>query len=127
MARVVTLCFILLEIVFVLSMANGSESSESQVTKLGNDDKLMVSMSFKADPPSSNVESSNEKHEDEDEEAAEAPEIRRMGKHHHHSSSESIAGGTVIIGGLVTTIFAAVFCYIRVTRRNNSSTIDSKI
>ncbi|RZC46364.1 hypothetical protein C5167_039312 [Papaver somniferum] len=114
-------------------MANGSESSESQVTKLGNDDKLMVSMSFKADPPSSNAESLNEKtededeDEDEDEEVAEAPEIRRMGKHHHHSSSESIAGGTVIIGGLVTTIFAAVFCYIRVTRRNNSSTIDGKI
>ncbi|KAI3834117.1 hypothetical protein MKX03_017504 [Papaver bracteatum] len=108
-------------------MANGSESSESQVTKLGNDDKLMVSMSFKADPPSSNAESSNEKTEDEDGEVAEAPEIRRMGKHHHHSSSESIAGGTVIIGGLVTTIFAAVFCYIRVTRRKNSSTIDSKI
>ncbi|MCL7027983.1 hypothetical protein MKW94_025903 [Papaver nudicaule] len=110
-------------------MANGSESSESQVTKLGNHDKLMVSKSFKANPPSTNAESLNEKTEDEDEdedEVAEAPEIRRMGKH-HHSSSESIAGGTVILGGLVTTIFAAVFCYIRVTRRNNSSTIGSKI
>ncbi|KAF2285260.1 hypothetical protein GH714_039941 [Hevea brasiliensis] len=45
---------------------------------------------------------------------AEAPEIRRMGK--HHSSDKSVAGG-VIIGGLVTAIFAAVFCYIRVTRK----------
>ncbi|KAI3959555.1 hypothetical protein MKX01_025071 [Papaver californicum] len=126
MDRVALLCFILLEIVFVLSMANGSEIWESQVAKLGNDDKLMVSMSFKANPPSSNAELLNEKTEDEDE-VAEAPEIRRMGKHHHHSSSESMAGGTVIISGLVTTIFAAVFCYIRVTRRHNSSTIDSKI
>ncbi|KAI3986552.1 hypothetical protein MKX01_014090 [Papaver californicum] len=107
-------------------MANESESSESQEAKLGNDDKPMFSMSFKANPPSSNVESLNEKIEDEGE-VAEAPEIRRMGKHHHHSSSESIAGGTVIISGLVTTILVVVFRYIRVTRRDKSSIIDRKI
>lgn len=49
---------------------------------------------------------------------AEAPEIRKLGKHDHHSD-KSVAGGGVIIGGLVTAIFAAVFCYIRVTRKRN--------
>ncbi|KAI4334059.1 hypothetical protein L6164_018796 [Bauhinia variegata] len=48
-------------------------------------------------------------------ETAEAPEIRRLGK--HHSADKSVAGGGVIIGGLVTAICAAVFCYIRVTRK----------
>nr|GEV87366.1 hypothetical protein CTI12_AA191400 [Tanacetum cinerariifolium] len=38
-------------------------------------------------------------------------------KHNHHSSS--VAGGGVIIGGLVTVTFAAVCCYIRVTRRRD--------
>ncbi|KAF5200214.1 hypothetical protein FRX31_010196 [Thalictrum thalictroides] len=56
-------------------------------------------------------------------EIAEGPAgIRKMGKHHDHHSSEdeSIAGGGVIIGGLVTATFAAVFCYIRVTRKKNT-------
>lgn len=50
--------------------------------------------------------------------AAEAPHIRRLGK--HHSTDKSVAGGGVIIGGLVTAIFAAVFCYIRVTRKRDT-------
>lgn len=51
---------------------------------------------------------------------AEAPAmIRRLGK--HHSTDKSVAGGGVIIGGLVTAIFAAVFCYIRVTRRKDNT------
>ncbi|KVH95960.1 hypothetical protein Ccrd_001961 [Cynara cardunculus var. scolymus] len=36
---------------------------------------------------------------------------------HHHSSDRSVAGGGIIIGGLATVTFAAVYCYIRVTRR----------
>lgn len=51
---------------------------------------------------------------------AEAPNIRRMGK--HHSTDKSVAGGGVIIGGLVTAIFAAVFSYIRVTRKRDRDT-----
>ncbi|KAL8196613.1 hypothetical protein R6Q57_024908 [Mikania cordata] len=35
-------------------------------------------------------------------------------KHHH---SPGVAGGGVIIGGLATVTFAAVYCYIRVTRK----------
>lgn len=38
---------------------------------------------------------------------------------HHHSSDKSVAGGGVIIGGLATVTFAAVYCYIQVTRRRN--------
>ncbi|KAM3216417.1 hypothetical protein P3L10_025858 [Capsicum annuum] len=39
---------------------------------------------------------------------------------HHHSADKSVAGGGVIIGGLVTAIFAAVYCYIRVTRKKEN-------
>ena len=73
-------------------------------------------------PVSGATESSTSSSEEEGEysKAAEAPEshIRRLGK--HHSTDKSVAGGGVIIGGLVTAIFAAVFCYIRVTRKRDS-------
>ncbi|OVA11634.1 hypothetical protein BVC80_8997g5 [Macleaya cordata] len=133
MARLLVLCLILVEVLSLLAMAHGSESSESNVpNKVGIDSedhqhkRLGPNL---ANPPSSTSEKSSlsdeSKTEDQDE-VAEAPEIRRMGKHHHHSSTdESIAGGGVIIGGLATAIFAAVFCYIRVTRRRN--TTESKI
>ncbi|CAJ1956408.1 unnamed protein product [Sphenostylis stenocarpa] len=61
--------------------------------------------------------SSKEERESKAEEAM-APDIRRIGK--HHSTDESVAGGGVILGGLVTVTFAAVFCYIRVTRKRDS-------
>ncbi|KAI8567480.1 hypothetical protein RHMOL_Rhmol02G0125400 [Rhododendron molle] len=35
-----------------------------------------------------------------------------------HSSHKSAAGGDVILGGFATALVAAIFCYIRVTRRN---------
>nr|KYP50322.1 hypothetical protein KK1_027897 [Cajanus cajan] len=63
------------------------------------------------------VESSSEEKNGESK-GAEAPQIRRLGK--HHSTDKSVAGGGVIIGGLVTAIFAAVFCYIRVTRKRGT-------
>nr|XP_027063821.1 uncharacterized protein LOC113690194 [Coffea arabica] len=53
---------------------------------------------------------------------AEAPDqvvVRKMSK--HHSTDKSVAGGGVIIGGLVAAVFAAVYCYIRVTRKESSS------
>ncbi|KAF5764502.1 hypothetical protein HanXRQr2_Chr15g0692791 [Helianthus annuus] len=40
-------------------------------------------------------------------------------ENHRHSSDKSVAGGGVIIGGLVTVTFAAVYCYIRVTRKRD--------
>ncbi|KAB2613440.1 hypothetical protein D8674_035756 [Pyrus ussuriensis x Pyrus communis] len=50
---------------------------------------------------------------------AEAPSLRRLGpaEKSEKKADKSVAGGGIIIGGLVTTIFAAVFCYIRVTRK----------
>ncbi|TKY66929.1 hypothetical protein E2542_SST09820 [Spatholobus suberectus] len=69
-----------------------------------------------ADRPVSGESSSEE--ESGESKAAEAPQIRRLGK--HHSTDKSVAGGGVIIGGLVTAIFAAVFCYIRVTRKRDT-------
>lgn len=64
-----------------------------------------------ADQPVSGVAESSQ--------VAEAPDIRRLGK--HRSTDKSMAGGGVILGGLVTTIFAVVFCYIRVTRRRDAA------
>ncbi|KAL7128856.1 hypothetical protein ABFS83_13G022000 [Erythranthe nasuta] len=55
---------------------------------------------------------------------AEAPaelESRKMGG--HHSPDKSVAGGGVILGGLVTAIFAAVYCYIRVTRKRSPESL----
>lgn len=65
-------------------------------------------------PPTSSSSESESSEIGEEFTAAEAPEIRRLGK---HKSDKSEAGGDVIIGGLVTAIFAAVFCYIRITRK----------
>ncbi|KAF8414049.1 hypothetical protein HHK36_002048 [Tetracentron sinense] len=101
MARFLLVCLILGEVLMVQGMAH-----ESQKVGTGG----VVGF---ADAPVASGESS----EGEKSGVAEAPGIRRMGK--HHSSGESVAGGDVIIGGLATAIFAAVFCYIRVTRRRN--------
>ncbi|KAI3465660.1 hypothetical protein Pfo_022323 [Paulownia fortunei] len=67
------------------------------------------------------ADSPAEKVHDHERETAEAPESRRMGK--HRSSDGSVAGGGVIVGGLVTAIFAAVCCYIRVTRRRRAEVL----
>ncbi|KAM1492008.1 hypothetical protein ACFXTH_024074 [Malus domestica] len=56
---------------------------------------------------------------------AEAPSFRRLGPvgkggktgEGEKKANNSVAGGGIIIAGLVTTISAAVFLYIRVTRR----------
>lgn len=78
-----------------------------------------------ADPPA--VDNTAADHSKEEggsieETAAEAPDeavARKLAK--HHSTDKSVAGGGVIIGGLVAAIFAAVYCYIRVTRKKSSS------
>ncbi|XWS54281.1 hypothetical protein CRYUN_Cryun10bG0077400 [Craigia yunnanensis] len=63
------------------------------------------------EPAASPAELSHETRE------AEAPEIRRLRK--HLLSAKSVAGGGFIIVGLVSAIFAAVFAYIRVTRKRD--------
>ncbi|CAA0816090.1 Unknown protein [Striga hermonthica] len=63
-----------------------------------------------ADPPRVMADGAAEGRES----AAEAPTVLdggELGRHH------SAAGGGVIIGGLVTAVLAAVYCYIRVTRK----------
>ncbi|KAF0905161.1 hypothetical protein E2562_000957 [Oryza meyeriana var. granulata] len=45
-----------------------------------------------------------------------------MSSHHRNHSpfDRKFAGGKVILGGLAAAIFAAVFCYIRITRRKKT-------
>ncbi|XP_059664464.1 uncharacterized protein LOC132310296 [Cornus florida] len=113
MGRSILVCLMLAEILMVHAMAIRSDASDlikpPKITMIQTWDHSI------ADPPlsSGGAESSSEGG-DEGSSAAEPPEIRRLGK--HHSSDKSVAGGGVIIGGLVTAIFAAVYCYIRVTR-----------
>ncbi|GMN27095.1 hypothetical protein TIFTF001_047860 [Ficus carica] len=101
----------LVGILVIQTMADKSEPNRVQVQS--------VALSRVADQPVSSAEERSESEEESvmPEAEAPAPAIRRLGKHH---SDKSVAGGGVIIGGLVTAIFAAVFCYIRVTRKRNS-------
>lgn len=78
--------------------------------------QAMTSIATTTDLPLSAAPEPAEKGTREGSDVAEAPEIRRLGK---HRGDKSVAGGGVIIGGLVTAIFAAVFCYIRVTRKRD--------
>jgi hypothetical protein len=113
MGRLALVCFILAEILVVQAMAAKSEASELNPSGLKVGTLGVVSRI--ADPPVSGAGESSSEGEG-DSKAAEAPVIRRLGKHH---TDKSVAGGGVIIGGLVTVVFAAVFCYIRVTRRRD--------
>ncbi|KAL2478314.1 uncharacterized protein Fot_44639 [Forsythia ovata] len=100
MGRFQLVLLLLVATIFIIhGMDGGSVNAESDPQKLV------------ADPPENN--------ERESIEAAEAPQK------HHSSSDKSVVGGGVIIGGLVTAIFAAVYCYIRVTRTR--TTIDDHI
>lgn len=40
-----------------------------------------------------------------------------------HRPDRSIAGADIILGGFATAILAAIFCYIRVTRRNQDEKV----
>ncbi|KAI3439807.1 uncharacterized protein J3R85_004199 [Psidium guajava] len=76
-----------------------------------------------AEPASTVAGPSEDKKESPPAAAAEVPlgaEVAAAGSAtKHRSSDKSVAGGGVIIGGLVTAVFAAVFCYIRVTRKRD--------
>jgi len=94
----------------VLNPFEHKTQTQVQLHDQKTDNKVAVSGATQHKP------SSEEKNDES--KSAEAPQIRRLGK--HHSTDKSVAGGGVIIGGLVTAIFAAVFCYIRVTRRRDT-------
>lgn len=104
--RLSLLCLIVASFA-IQAMANSHES-ESDSVDLADHKK-------EADSPEVSSESDGEKHSEEVE--AMAPSSRKMGQ---HKTDKSMAGGGVIIGGLATAIFAAVFCYIRVTRKRNT-------
>ena len=113
MARLGLFGLILAGILVIQVIADKSEVSEPNPVEVSKVQSGVVSRI--ADQAVSSPAEKSEGHEESEE--AEAPAIRRLGKHH---SDKSVAGGGVIIGGLVTAIFAAVFCYIRVTRKRNS-------
>ncbi|KAJ7948217.1 putative Transmembrane protein [Quillaja saponaria] len=119
MGKLVLLCTLLAQILVVQAMTDNTDQPAPNplelTTQTGPESHGRLTK-IADQPVSSRGKTSEEKGESE---AAEAPEIRRMGK--HHSSDKSVAGGGVIIGGLVTAIFAAVFCYIRVTRKRQDA------
>ena len=49
-------------------------------------------------------------------ERGDGPWNRRVTR--HHSSDKSFTGGDLILGGFATALVAAIFSYIRITRRN---------
>ncbi|CDP11854.1 unnamed protein product [Coffea canephora] len=120
MGKSVFAFLILSGIFMVQSMAARSELKVQELVHLSA--KMERSI---ADPPA--VDNGAADHSKEEgglteETAAEAPDqvvVRKMSK--HHSTDKSVAGGGVIIGGLVAAVFAAVYCYIRVTRKESSS------
>lgn len=112
MARLVLVPLLIVAEVFMLQAV----ADKSEVNPVGFNKSESSGV---ADQPASSVSESSYYHNDS--ETAEAPGIRRLGKHHQHHSDKSVAGGGVIIGGLVTAIFAAVFCYIRVTRKRSAA------
>ncbi|CAH9135749.1 unnamed protein product [Cuscuta epithymum] len=105
-ARFSFVCVAILGMLVMEAMAAGSADSETYPRR------LLLRGTIAAPPvPGGPVSGSGERRVSGEE--AEAPES--LAAHHHYS--KSVAGGEVIIGGLVTALFAAVYCYIRVTRR----------
>ncbi|PIN19632.1 hypothetical protein CDL12_07691 [Handroanthus impetiginosus] len=118
------LVFITLSSLFLTLHAQGdgiAAKSEAGPPRLRSRSRTLLSepeKSIAAPPAGKDLEQADDK---ERETAAEAPESRKLGR--HHSPDKSVAGGGVIIGGLVTAIFAAVYCYIRVTRRRPAESL----
>ncbi|XAR66347.1 hypothetical protein NMG60_11012540 [Bertholletia excelsa] len=100
MASSLVLCFMLAEVFSVfVSKAYGTEDTDPG-------GQVVVVNGFDAFPV-----------------PAPAPSVlanrRVMRWHQHHRSEKSAAGGDVILGGFALALVAAIFCYIRITRRTN--------
>ncbi|KAI8011447.1 hypothetical protein LOK49_LG06G01519 [Camellia lanceoleosa] len=96
---------------FFLVQANAVRSDGSEL----NPPKLMVGHPI-AEPPSWGAGADSSSSDGKTESSvAQAPVIRRL-REKHRLSDRSVAGGGVILGGFFTAMFAAIYCYIRVTR-----------
>ncbi|KAI6697451.1 hypothetical protein NL676_017570 [Syzygium grande] len=107
------------------SEASGASSSRVEARAAIRSRKLVTEAA--AEPAPSVAEASEHKEESPAVSAAaaeapagtEAAAAAAAAATKHRSTDKSVAGGGVIIGGLVTAFFAAVFCYIRVTRKRD--------
>nr|GMD33484.1 Actin cytoskeleton-regulatory complex protein [Ipomoea batatas] len=116
MARFAFCYAVILGMLVAEAMASGSADLEAYPRKLLGNRSLLATQQSRtegsvADPPAPGGQDSSPEGKGD----AGAPESVETAEHHH--SDKSVAGGGVIIGGLVTAIFAAVYCYIRVTRK----------
>nr|GLL34816.1 hypothetical protein DM860_009389 [Ipomoea trifida] len=109
MARFAFCYSVILGMLVVEAMAAGSADLEAYPRKLMVNRSLLSAQQSRTEGNAADPPVPGEKGE------AGAPESVETAEHHH--SDKSVAGGGVIIGGLVTAIFAAVYCYIRVTRK----------
>ncbi|KAK4727412.1 hypothetical protein R3W88_032329 [Solanum pinnatisectum] len=124
-SRFMFFCSVFISLLIFQAMAEKSETSLPFPRKLTI---RRVTESSIANPPLSKdriaelfEEGENEIVEGPSGAEASAPEdTNNLKIRHHHSADKSVAGGEVIIGGLVTAIFAAVYCYIRITRKKEN-------
>ncbi|KAK6774257.1 hypothetical protein RDI58_029496 [Solanum bulbocastanum] len=124
-SRFMFFCSVFISLLIFQAMAEKSETSPPFPRKLTI---RRVTESSIANPPLTKgriaelfEEGENEIVEGPSGAEALAPEDTNILKiRHHHSADKSVAGGEVIIGGLVTAIFAAVYCYIRITRKKEN-------
>ncbi|KAL6992690.1 hypothetical protein U1Q18_010803 [Sarracenia purpurea var. burkii] len=109
MARFLLLCSVILaELSISMTETKGTEGLDlmARVAVFGHNDGLIPSPA-----PSSGGDNSGIRN---------YPGNRRVTR--HHISDKSRAGGEVILGGFASALFAAVFCYIRVTRKSKLHT-----
>lgn len=121
MARFLLLCIIVLaELTMLITKTNGSENADltAPVAANGPYDKAVIGLKdhelVQSPAPSSGGNDSG---------GGGAPAGNRL-LTRRHSSDKSAAGGDVILGGFATALIAAIFCYIRVTRRNQQKTVE---
>ncbi|KAF5943695.1 hypothetical protein HYC85_017772 [Camellia sinensis] len=104
MARFLVVFIILAQLSIYMTKTNGSQDLDlmAPMAVFGHED-----VSIPSPAPSSGGDSSG---------MGNGSGTRRITR--HHSSDKSMAGGDVIVGGFATALVAAIYCYIRVTIRN---------
>lgn len=120
MGRLVLSFLVLAQILLAQATAARPDGGKEVLVRTGDEAHAAVGITIAVPPSSSSgsnggVTESSSEDEAESSGAAQPPGIGRLGR--RHAPDKSVAGGGVIIGGLVTAVFAAVYCYIRVTGR----------